>query len=265
MVFLGAPEGLGRRDLCDDGAGESRLRSITGGFRFGFLLGCVEENRGAILGADVRPLPVQRGWVVIIPEDFEQVVIADDLGIESDLDYFGVTGAIRTNVFIGGMFQLAAGVANLRRFHAGQTAECGFHPPKTAGTECGLLHSSIIMGCLKLRVRNLTKNTLLADRADIADTSATRNKGLLKHTGLAEGEGLWIVPCEGVHSFFMKFAIDVVFINKKRIVTKLRTNMVKSRIAFSVRAHSTLELPVGMIQKSQTAVGDQLELDKYEG
>jgi hypothetical protein len=120
------------------------------------------------------------------------------------------------------------------------------------------------MGCLKLRVRNLTKNTLLADRADIADTSATRNKGLLKHTGLADGEGLWIVPCEGVHSFFMKFAIDVVFINKKRVVTKLRPNMVKSRIAFSVRAHSTLELPVGMIQKSQTAVGDQLDLEKYE-
>ncbi len=120
------------------------------------------------------------------------------------------------------------------------------------------------MGSLKLRVRNLTKNTLLADRADIADTSATRNKGLLKHTGLAEGEGLWIVPCEGVHSFFMKFAIDVVFINKKRVVTKVRPNMVKSRIALSIRAHSTIELPVGMIQKSQTAVGDQLELEKYE-
>jgi len=120
------------------------------------------------------------------------------------------------------------------------------------------------MGCLKLRVRNLTKNTMLADRADIADTSATRNKGLLKHAGLAEGEGLWIVPCEGVHSFFMKFAIDVVFINKKRVVTKVRPNMVKSRIAFSVRAHSTLELPVGMIQKSQTAVGDQLDLERYE-
>ena len=81
---------------------------------------------------------------------------------------------------------------------------------------------------------------------------------------LEEGEGLWIVPCEGVHSFFMKFAIDVVFINKKRVVTKLRPNMVKSRIALSLRAHSTLELPVGMIQKSQTAVGDQLDLERYE-
>jgi uncharacterized protein len=120
------------------------------------------------------------------------------------------------------------------------------------------------MGYLKLRIRNLTKGTELADRADIADTSAARQKGLLKHTGLAEGEGLWIVPCEGVHSFFMKFAIDVVFINKKRVVTKVRSNMVKSRLALSLSAHSTIELPVGMIEKSRTQVGDQLDLEKYE-
>jgi uncharacterized membrane protein (UPF0127 family) len=224
----------------------------------------MEEDGGAVLVADVRSLPVQRGRVVIIPEDFEQVVIADDLGSEGDLDHFGVAGTIRADIFIGGVIQFAASIADGSGFDARQTPERGFDAPKTACTECGLLHASIIMGCLKLRVRNLTKNTLLADRADIADTSATRNKGLLKHTGLAEGEGLWIVPCEGVHSFFMKFAIDVVFINKKRIVTKLRPNMVKSRIALSLRAHSTLELPVGMIQKSQTAVGDQLDLERYE-
>jgi uncharacterized protein len=224
----------------------------------------MEEDGRAVLVADVRPLPVQRGRVVIIPEDFEQVVIADDLGVEGDLDDFGVAGAIRANVFVGRVVQLPAGIADRCGFNARQTPERGFDTPKTACAECGLLHTFIIMGCLKLRVRNLTKNTLLADRADIADTSVTRQRGLLKHTGLAEGEGLWIVPCEGVHSFFMKFAIDVVFMNKKRVVTKLRPNMVKSRIAFSVRAHSTLELPVGMIQKSRTAVGDQLDLEKYE-
>ena len=116
-----------------------------------------------------------------------------------------------------------------------------------------------------LRVRNQTKNSVLADRAGIADTSEARNRGLLKHTGLAEGEGLWIVPCEGVHSFFMKFAIDVVFISKKKQVTKIRPNMVKSRIALSLRAHSVLELPVGMIEKTNTQPGDQLELERYEG
>jgi uncharacterized membrane protein (UPF0127 family) len=224
----------------------------------------MEEDGRTVLVADVRSLAIQRGRIVIIPKDFEQVVIADDLGIEGYFDHFRMPGAIRADVLIGGVVQLPAGIADRRGFDARQTPERGFHAPKTACTKCGLLHASIIMGCLKLRVRNLTKNTLLADRADIADTSATRQRGLLKHTGLAEGEGLWIVPCEGVHSFFMKFAIDVVFINKKRVVTKLRPNMVKSRIALSLRAHSTLELPVGMIQKSQTAVGDQLDLERYE-
>lgn len=112
----------------------------------------------------------------------------------------------------------------------------------------------------RLIVRNLTRKTTLADRASAADTSAKRRTGLLKHERLESGEGLWIVPCEGVHTFGMKFAIDVVFISKKRTVVKLRPNMVKRRIAFSLRAHSVLELPVGVIESTGTQVGDQLEL-----
>lgn len=117
---------------------------------------------------------------------------------------------------------------------------------------------------MKLRVINKTKGCQLADRADIADTSAKRRTGLLKHTGLAEGEGLWIVPCEGVHTFAMNFTIDVVFINKKRVVLKTRPNMVKSRIAFCLTGHSVVELPAGTIEKTGTQKGDQLELEKYE-
>lgn len=114
----------------------------------------------------------------------------------------------------------------------------------------------------RLVVRNITKQTVLADRAIAADTSEKRRTGLLKHERLIEGEGLWIVPCEGVHTFGMKFPIDVVFLNKKRVVVKLRPNMVKRRIAFSIRAHSVLELPIGMITKTGTEVGHQLELVK---
>lgn len=121
------------------------------------------------------------------------------------------------------------------------------------------------MASSKVRVHNQSKGATLADRAGVADTSQTRKQGLLKHTGLAEGEGLWIVPCEGVHTFFMKFPIDVLFLSKKRQVLKIRPNMVKSRIALSLRAHSVLELPVGMIEKTGTKPGDQLELEKYEG
>ena len=105
---------------------------------------------------------------------------------------------------------------------------------------------------------------MVADRADIADTSLKRRTGLLKHTGLAPGEGLWITPCEGVHTFGMKFPIDVIFLNKKKKVLKIRPNMVKRRLALSLLAHSVLELPAGRLAETQTVAGDLLEFEKYE-
>lgn len=116
----------------------------------------------------------------------------------------------------------------------------------------------------KLRVTNLTRGKLLADRADIADTSAKRRTGLLKHAKLDEGEGLWIVPSEGVHTFAMNFVIDVVFLNKKRQIVKVRPKMVKNRISLKLTAHSVLELPAGTLEATGTQQGDQLEFEKYE-
>ena len=116
----------------------------------------------------------------------------------------------------------------------------------------------------KLRVANQTRGRVLADRADIADTSAKRRKGLLKHKSLERGEGLWIAPCEGVHTFGMKFPIDVLFLSRKKQVLKTRPAMVKRRIAFSLRAYSVLELPAGTLAETGTVAGDQLEFEKYD-
>ena len=116
----------------------------------------------------------------------------------------------------------------------------------------------------KLRVRNQTRNTVLGDRVGIADTSATRRTGLLKHTGLEPGEGLWIAPTEAVHTFGMKFPIDVLFLDKKRRVLKIRHAMARSRMAFCLTAHSVLELPSGTASVMQTLAGDQLEFEKYD-
>ncbi len=113
-----------------------------------------------------------------------------------------------------------------------------------------------------LTIRNLSKNTVLGDRIDAADTSEKRRTGLLKHTGLGAGEGLWIVPCEGVHTFGMKFAIDVVYVNKKKQVVKVRPNMVRRRISLCLSAHSVVELPVGVIESTSTAAGDQLAFER---
>jgi uncharacterized membrane protein (UPF0127 family) len=113
---------------------------------------------------------------------------------------------------------------------------------------------------LKIQVQNLTRNVELADRAEVADTSAKRRTGLLKHTGLEPGEGLWIVPCESVHSFFMKFTIDVLYLDRKHRVKKIRPEMTPWRISGCLTAHSVLELPAGTITRTGTKRGDQLEI-----
>ena len=109
---------------------------------------------------------------------------------------------------------------------------------------------------------NKDRNTVLAERASIAGTSAERRTGLLKHTRLEPGEGLWISPCESVHSFGMKFTIDVVYLDKKKRVKKVRKAMVPRRISACLTAHSVLELPEGTIEATRTEPGDQLEFEK---
>jgi uncharacterized membrane protein (UPF0127 family) len=115
---------------------------------------------------------------------------------------------------------------------------------------------------LQIKVRNLDRGTVLAEAADVADTSAKRRTGLLKHSSLEPGAGLWIAPCESVHSFGMKFAIDLVYLDRKKKVRKVRREMVPRRLSACLTAHSVLELPVGAIDASRTEPGDQLEFEK---
>ena len=121
-----------------------------------------------------------------------------------------------------------------------------------------------INGSLQIQVQNLTRNVELAGRAEIADTSAKRRTGLLKRTGLEPGEGLWIVPCESVHSFFMKFTIDVLYLDRKHRVKKIRPEMSPWRMSACLTAHSVLELPAGTIASSGTQAGDQLEIKNLD-
>ena len=115
---------------------------------------------------------------------------------------------------------------------------------------------------LQILVRNQTRNTVLADSADVADSSAKRRTGLLKHDRLAPGQGLWIVPCESVHSFFMKFPIDLVYLDRKHKVRKIRHNMAPWRMSICLSAHSILELPAGVLAATGTQAGDQLAIEE---
>jgi len=99
---------------------------------------------------------------------------------------------------------------------------------------------------------------------DVADTSAKRRTGLLKHERLDPGRGLWNTPCESVHTFFMKFPIDLVYLDKRRKVKKIRNRVPAWRLSACLTAHSILELPAGTIETTGTQVGDELIFDQIE-
>jgi uncharacterized membrane protein (UPF0127 family) len=124
------------------------------------------------------------------------------------------------------------------------------------------LRTRVINKTLKISVRNETKGAVLATSALVADSSETRRTGLLKHTALPEGEGLWIVPCEGVHSFWMKFSIDVLYLDREKKVRKIRHDMKPWKVSFCLPAHSVLELPAGTAKRTNTRPGDQLVFEK---
>ena len=115
---------------------------------------------------------------------------------------------------------------------------------------------------MKALVRNQTRQTVLADAAEIADSSAKRRTGLLKHERLAPGEGLWIVPCESVHTFFMKFPIDLIYLDKQLKVLKVRNAVPAWRLSLCRSAHSVLELPAGRAAETGAMAGDTLSIDK---
>jgi uncharacterized membrane protein (UPF0127 family) len=110
-----------------------------------------------------------------------------------------------------------------------------------------------------MKVANLTRNTVLASCLEVADTGAKRSKGLLGRKGLAPGEGLWIVPCESVHTFFMQFPIDLVYLDRKHRVRKVRSNVSPWRMSACLSAHSIIELPAGTIRETRTKSGDIVE------
>lgn len=111
------------------------------------------------------------------------------------------------------------------------------------------------------QVINTTRGTLVAVELEIADSYFKRLKGLMGRPGLSPQHGLWIVPCSDIHSCFMRFEFDAVFVDKTNQVLHLVESMKPWRISKFVRGgHAVLELPAGTIAKTGTAVGDRLEI-----
>lgn len=120
--------------------------------------------------------------------------------------------------------------------------------PKSSAAEHSVLH-----------VMNRTRASVLASQLELANHGPSRRKGLLGRDGLSPGTGLWIKPCEAVHTIGMRFAIDLVYLDRKQRVRKLRSNVPPWRLSACLTAHSVIELPAGTIRDTQTERGDTLE------
>lgn len=108
-------------------------------------------------------------------------------------------------------------------------------------------------------VVNVDRNVTLACRISVAGTSALRKQGLLGLEKLGEGAGIWLAPCEAIHTFGMRIPIDVIFLDRELRVKKAVPGLPPRRIAVAFSAYSVLEIESGAIARSDTRVGDVLK------
>ncbi len=111
------------------------------------------------------------------------------------------------------------------------------------------------------RVINLTKNTVVAQNVRIADNLFSRMRGLLGRKSLNPQEGLILRPCNSIHTFFMRFPIDVVFLDRYDLIIKVYHSLSPWRLSRTFfRSAMCLELPAGAAIQSRTQEGDRLQI-----
>ena len=92
-----------------------------------------------------------------------------------------------------------------------------------------------------------------------AKTTLQRMKGLLGTSGLADGEGLLIEPCSSVHTFGMRYVLDIVYLDRYQKVIKCVANMAPARMSMAFNAKFVVEMAAGMIEATGIKPGDRLE------
>jgi uncharacterized membrane protein (UPF0127 family) len=108
-------------------------------------------------------------------------------------------------------------------------------------------------------IMNTAKGMLVGDRIRVANTSIARAVGLLRDTGLEPGEGLWIKPSSGIHTIGMKFAIDVVGLDRKMNIVRLWRDVKPYRLTSIVwKLGSVIEMQSGAIDRLGLTLGDSL-------
>jgi uncharacterized protein len=115
-----------------------------------------------------------------------------------------------------------------------------------------------------LVIRNSRNGRILAHDLISAFDSKSRRIGLLRHESFPEGSAMLIAPSNAVHTFFMHFPIDVVFVTRDGRVVKACPGLKPWRLAGALRAHAVVELPAGTLTRQDTVAGDVLAIEPYQ-
>lgn len=111
-----------------------------------------------------------------------------------------------------------------------------------------------------MRLINQTRGTVLAENIVFADTPLKRLKGLLGNMSLLDGQALIIKPCNCVHTLFMRFPIDVLFVGKNNKVVKALGRLIPFRLSkLYWKSQMVVELPCGKLKSTQTQEDDSLQ------
>jgi uncharacterized membrane protein (UPF0127 family) len=120
------------------------------------------------------------------------------------------------------------------------------------------------MGALELTRVRAAGGTVVCERCEVAESALARMRGLLGRTGLEPGAGMLINPAPSVMTFFMRFPIDVVFLDRERKVVGVRSRLGPWRVAGARHAVAALELPAGAAAAAGIEEGDVLVLEEID-
>jgi hypothetical protein len=115
-----------------------------------------------------------------------------------------------------------------------------------------------------IQIENQTRGQTIVSSGRVADNFWTSLRGLIGHKPLASGEGLLIIPSNSIHTHFMGFPIDVLYVDRAQRVVAMDQHMAPWRFGrIHRRARFVIELPAGTIAATGTEVGDQLDVEGY--
>jgi uncharacterized membrane protein (UPF0127 family) len=111
-----------------------------------------------------------------------------------------------------------------------------------------------------VRLVNERTQKPVADVVEVADTRRTRRRGLLGRDCLDENAALMLVPCVAIHTAFMRFPIDLVFVDRDGCAVRTASRVRPWRVSMALRARAVIELPAGRLDACEVMVGDRLYL-----